>query len=161
MSADVIIPARMLNEYAYCPRLMYLEWMQGEWAESADTLEGKYAHRRVDVLQSEHSGVHNRSLHLTSETLGVTAVVDLIESEGGRVRPVDYKRGKRPHIAEGAYEPERVQLCVQGLLLRERGYTVHEGVIYYVASKEKVRVRFSEAPKDQKCACTAAAQRSA
>ena len=29
--------------------------------------------------------------------------------------PVDYKRGRRPHVAAGAYEPERVQLCVQGL----------------------------------------------
>jgi len=26
------------------------------------------------------------------------------------VTPVDYKRGKRPHIAKGAYDPERVQL---------------------------------------------------
>jgi len=24
-------PARMLNEYVYCPRLAYLEWVQGEW----------------------------------------------------------------------------------------------------------------------------------
>ncbi len=38
----------MVNEYEYCPRLAYLEWVQGEWAESADTVEGRYAHRRVD-----------------------------------------------------------------------------------------------------------------
>ena len=34
------LPARMVNEYVYCPRLAYLEWVQGEWAESADTVEG-------------------------------------------------------------------------------------------------------------------------
>ena len=42
------LPARMLNEFAYCPRLAYLEWVQGEWAESADTVDGKVQHRRVD-----------------------------------------------------------------------------------------------------------------
>jgi len=29
-----LLPARMVNEYEYCPRLAYLEWVQGEWAES-------------------------------------------------------------------------------------------------------------------------------
>ena len=43
-----LLPARMLNEYQYCPRLSYLEWVQGEWAESADTVEGRHVHRRVD-----------------------------------------------------------------------------------------------------------------
>ncbi|MBI4524493.1 MAG: hypothetical protein HY695_11865 [Deltaproteobacteria bacterium] len=42
------LPARMLNEFAYCPRLAYLEWVQGEWADSADTVEGQFHHRRVD-----------------------------------------------------------------------------------------------------------------
>ena len=26
-----LLPVRMLNEYVYCPRLAYLEWVQGEW----------------------------------------------------------------------------------------------------------------------------------
>lgn len=25
-----LVPARMLNEYLYCPRLFFLEWIQGE-----------------------------------------------------------------------------------------------------------------------------------
>jgi len=48
LAADMpLLPARMVNEYQYCPRLAYLEWVQGEWAESADTVEGRYRHRRV------------------------------------------------------------------------------------------------------------------
>ena len=35
-----LVPVRMLNEFAYCPRLSYLEWVQGEWGDSADTLDG-------------------------------------------------------------------------------------------------------------------------
>ena len=42
------LPARMVNDYVYCPRLACLEWVQGEWAESADTVEGRHSHRRVD-----------------------------------------------------------------------------------------------------------------
>ena len=43
-----MVPARMLNEYAYCPRLAYLEWAQGEFDDSVDTIEGRFQHRRVD-----------------------------------------------------------------------------------------------------------------
>lgn len=151
-----LLPARMVNEYTYCPRLAYLEWVQGEWAESADTVEGRHAHRRVDkrsgtppdtavVAEEESASIHVRSLELSSDKLGLIAKLDLAEFEGRRAIPVDYKRGKRPHVAHGAYEPERVQLCVQALLLEEHGYEVPEGVLYFVASRERVRVVFDEA----------------
>ena len=37
------------------------------------------------------------------------ANIDVAEARDGVVTPIDYKRGKRPHVARGAYEPERVQ----------------------------------------------------
>ena len=148
-----LVPARMVNEYAYCPRLAYLEWVQGEWAESADTVEGSHAHRRVDrsggkLPEAGHDAggdkLHARSVTLSSERLGLIARIDLIEAQDGHVVPVDYKRGKRPHVKGGAYEPERVQLCVQGLILRDHGYECEEGVLYFVAGRERVRVSFDE-----------------
>ena len=48
MADELLVPARMVNEYVYSPRLFYLEWVQGEWADSADTVEGRFQHRRVD-----------------------------------------------------------------------------------------------------------------
>jgi CRISPR-associated protein Cas1 len=48
-------------------------------------------------------------------------------------------------VAEGAYEPERVQLCAQGLVLRENGFDCDEGVIYFAKSKERVTIPFDEA----------------
>jgi len=84
-------------------------------------------------------------VHLSSDRLGLTAKVDLIEGEGSRVTPVDYKRGKRPHVPQGAYEPERVQVCAQGLILRDNGFVCESGVIYFAGSKERVRVEFDEA----------------
>src|SRR5262249_38383716 len=46
---EELIPARMLNELIYCPRLFYLEHVAGEWDDSADTLQGKRVHGRVDA----------------------------------------------------------------------------------------------------------------
>ena len=130
------LPARMVNEYVYCPRLAYLEWVQGEWAESADTVEGTRVHRRVDREDrplpsaddlAAQERPRTRSVTLSSRRLGLVAKIDMVESDGETVVPVDYKRGKRPHVAAGAYEPERVQLCVQGLLLEENGYRCDRG----------------------------------
>jgi CRISP-associated protein Cas1 len=146
------LPARMVNEYQYCPRLAYLMWVQGEWSDSADTVEGRWRHRRLETASAfpeaealpEDERLHARSVTLSSERLGLIARIDLIEAEDGKVTPVDYKRGKRPHVAAGAYEPERVQLCTQGLLLEEHGYRCEEGVLYFAESRERVRVPFDD-----------------
>ena len=147
-----LIPARILNEYVYCPRLAYLEWVQKEWEDSSDTVEGRHVHRRVDKQggslpepdeEAEELRVA-RSVELSSKKLNLIAKIDLVESADGKVTPVDYKRGKRPHVARRAYDPERVQLCAQGLLLREHGYECSEGILYFAGSRERVRVRFDE-----------------
>lgn len=146
------IPARILNEFVYCPRLAYLEWVQKEWESSADTVEGNHVHRRVDrrggslpAPQDDSEDLRvARSVELSSKKLDLVAKIDLVESEDGEVRPVDYKRGKRPHVPRHAYDPERVQLCAQGLLLEEHGYTCHEGILYFVGSRERVRVKFDQ-----------------
>lgn len=157
ITADApLIPVRMVNEYVYCPRLAYLMWVQAEWADSADTVEGRVKHRRVDSgggtlpeEPEEGERVHARSVALSSQQLGITAKLDLVEGEGTYVSPVDYKRGKRPHVEKGAYDPERVQLCAQGLLLREHGFECDSGVLYFVESRERVRVMFDDILIDQ------------
>ncbi|HHY50854.1 MAG TPA: CRISPR-associated endonuclease Cas1 [Alphaproteobacteria bacterium] len=154
-----LIPARMVNEFVYCPRLAYLMWTQGEWVETGDTEEGHRVHARVDTPSAplpapqaledrevpEADKIVSRSLTLSSTALGVIARLDIAEAEDGVVTPVDYKRGKRPHVAQGAYEPERIQICLQALLLEEHGYRVEAGAIYYAESRERVRIAFDDA----------------
>ncbi|MGB8535756.1 MAG: hypothetical protein WCD57_05035 [Acidobacteriaceae bacterium] len=36
-----LLPARMLNEFVYCPRLFFYEWVEGVFENSADTLDGQ------------------------------------------------------------------------------------------------------------------------
>lgn len=99
------IPARMLNEFVYCPRLYYYEHVEGIFVESADTQRGAAIHARVDggkgsmpqpvegselrvessavsepsTLNSQLDTIHSRSVMLSSEKHGVVAKMDLVE----------------------------------------------------------------------------------
>ncbi len=155
MDDVVLAPARMLNEVVYCPRLAYLEWVQGEFVHNPDTEEGRLAHKRVDkasrsgLVAKDDNGVDQgesqeeeppavlRSLHLSSEALQLTAVIDLCELDGKHAVVVEYKKGHAPH--ERPWEADQVQVCAQALLLREHGYHIDEAVVYYAGSKSRVR----------------------
>lgn len=149
-----LVPARMVNEFAYCPRLFHLEWVQAQFAENDDVLEGRYRHRVVDVeagkapLPEEGDLRVARSVRLSSDGLGLTAVVDIVEGDGPEgereVHPVDVKRGRPAPTPERAWEPERVQLCVQGLLLREAGYRCRSGFLSFAETRERVEVEFDD-----------------
>ncbi len=234
-----LLPARMLNEFVYCPRLFFYEHVEGVFVHNADTLRGKTQHERVDSgsgampkarkkaaaatpgtaesapadspakpeTQSEASGdpesttpysaasavaedtaaelsapaienrqseienevIHSRSVMLGSETLGVVAKLDLVEttlesvppsSPGGaaaaqesssprmiesralRTIPVEYKSGPPRATADGTlmlWDADRIQLGLQMLLLRENGYACDEGVVYYRQTRQRVR----------------------
>jgi CRISPR-associated protein Cas4 len=143
----------MVNEYVYCPRLAFLEWVDGEWADSGDTEEGRRAHVRIDAGGGKLPAPEEidakpdfiaRSVMLASETLGIIAKMDLIEGEDGAVTPIDTKKGKRPHVAEGAYDPERVQVCAQALILEDAGYKVADGAIWYAGSRERVTIALDD-----------------
>jgi CRISPR-associated exonuclease Cas4/CRISPR-associated protein Cas1 len=151
---EMLVPARMVNEWTYCPRLAVLEWGRGEWAGNADTAAGRRAHKATETGSApalpepdalpDDKALKTRRLLLASERLGLTAELDVIEADDGQVVPVDIKTGKRPHVAEGAYLPERVQVCVQALLLREAGYVCEEGALWFADSRERVRVELTE-----------------
>jgi len=227
---DEPMPARMLNEFVYCPRLFYYEFVDGVFVENADTERGSALHTKVDkgkgdlpaakrakkgkageapdlfaeppgpppspggserdipgqepeirsqpIKQPSPGGmepdtsdsepddssaknekappdvIHSRSAMMSSERLGVVAKTDLIEvrmgpgdgGSGGReplsVTPVDYKAGAPREGAEAneLWDTDKMQLGLQMLILRDNGYTCDEGVIYYRATKQRVRL---------------------
>lgn len=148
------LPARMLNEFVYCPRLFYYEWVEGVFVDSVDTVAGSLRHQKLErkedalpaaeELIATNEKIHSRSVQLASDTHRLIAKLDLIEGEGDLVVPVDYKIGKpRKDSEKGeltAWDTDRVQLAAQGLILRENGYRCEEAVIYYVATKQRVRL---------------------
>ena len=207
------IPARMLNEFVYCRRLFYYEFVEGVFVESADTLRGEAIHQRVDSgsgalpaakkksetdkAKTEEKAessepienrkteivndvIHSRSVQMGSERLGVVAKMDLVEVRAARaiegaqsaniadartllkvaagetddlfsaleVCPVDYKAGAPKEGQDSKPEPDgprlwdtdKMQLGLQALILRDNGYTCNEGIIYYRATKQRVRL---------------------
>jgi CRISPR-associated protein Cas1 len=177
------IPARMLNEFVYCQRLFYYEFVEGVFVESVDTLRGDAIHKRVDsgsgalpaakkkakkttqdepaatveaptkeaeTQNAEPETIHSRSVQMGSERLGVVAKMDLVESKtekedlftASEVCPVDYKAGapKEGEEANELWDTDKMQLGLQALILRDNGYTCNEGVIYYRATKQRVRL---------------------
>lgn len=214
------IPARMLNEFVYCQRLFYYEFVDGVFVENADTERGSAIHEKVDrgrgdlpkaskkrrakgteteelalnqttaialedeqgepvrpdpteseciapeagsngealsgIQPTETDTIHSRSASLSSERLGVVAKMDLVEVKVAKrdpqdffstrevlgVTPVDYKAGA-PREGEDANElwpTDKMQLGLQILILRDNGYVCDDGIIYYRATKQRVRL---------------------
>ncbi len=139
----------MVNEYSYCPRLFYLEWVQARFESNSDVEEGRWQHRAVDVERGRMPGPEGdplreaRSVLLGSERLGLIGRADIIEGVGDAVRPVDIKRG-RPPDGKPAWQPEMVQLCVLGLLLRDNGYRCDDGVLYFAETRQRVVIPFDD-----------------
>ena len=151
VSSPDLVPVRMLAQYAYCKRLAYMEWVQGEFAYNREVLEGKYQHRNVDRKSntkkpddSTGEKIHARSLTLSDKSLGMISKMDLLEINGNVATPVEYKRGTVPHNPDRIYDDHLVQVCAQGLLLRAHGYTCTRGIIYYVASRQRVEVKLDD-----------------
>ena len=150
-----LVPARSINDYDYCPRRFYLEWVQSRYVDNAEVVEGRYVHRNVDAGggriddPEEDSPVRKaRSVTISSENLGIIAKADVIEGKGNKVTPVEVKRGRPPKHGP-AWSPELVQICAIGLILQDNGYDCSEGQIFFAESRERVKVPFDEKLKRQ------------
>ncbi|WP_375431391.1 CRISPR-associated endonuclease Cas1 [uncultured Friedmanniella sp.] len=141
-----LLPARMLNEFVYCQRLFYLEWVDHRWADNEDTAQGRFAHRRVDQTgpalpppAEMESFLQAHSVQIENAELGLVAVIDRVDHSDGTVSPVDIKKGS-PTPDGQAWPADEMQLLVQAVLLREAGYQVESAALYYVAANRRVEV---------------------
>jgi CRISPR-associated protein Cas1 len=149
-----LIPVRALNQVSYCPRLYYLEYVESVMPINEFVEDGLFQHRRVNApelasrTRKEGDVMRTRSVSLSSERLGITGKLDLLEEQGDATRPVETKRSSAPKDQDGQptfWENDAVQLCAQALLVEEsQGVTIPSGFIYYVGSKARVEVPFDE-----------------
>lgn len=159
LEAQPVMPVRRLNNFVYCPRLFYFQWVENVFQESADTVAGSHLHRNVDApskLDEEKAkalgenlpeGSRLRSLRLESEALGIVGVMDLVEGGPDGAVIVDYKKGSARRTSEGereAREPESIQMGAYALLLQEQGVKVAGAEIYYAAEKRRVSIELTD-----------------
>ena len=114
---DQLIPISALQHWLYCPRQCALIHLEQAWEENRFTAEGKVMHARAhDAPDESRPGVRiTRGLPVRSLRLGLSGQCDVVEFHaGGRILPVEYKRG-RPK----AHRADEVQLCAQALCLEE------------------------------------------
>ncbi|MCX6848509.1 MAG: CRISPR-associated endonuclease Cas1 [Verrucomicrobia bacterium] len=110
----------------------------------------------ADDAEPPMETIHSRSAMMSSTRLNVVAKMDLIEvkvrarsaddffavREAQSVTPVDYKAGApRQGVDQNElWDADKMQLGLQILILRDNGYPCDEGVIYYRATKQRVRL---------------------
>ena len=148
------MPVRRLNNYVYCPRLFYLQWVENIFIPNEDTIIGNAIHKRVDepnkIKQTDlqEEGGTLRSLQLSSDTLQLNGIIDILESDGENNRClIDYKKGapmKNSHGEWVAKEPDTIQLAAYALMLQEVGIFVQSAAIYYAEIKKRVPVELSK-----------------
>ena len=156
----VYLPARMINEFVYCPRLFYYEQVDGVFIENADTIRGSQGHKRIDQGSGALPGsdsvaseagepetIHARSVELASDRLRVVCKMDLVEVRtdlfsNAQVCPVEYKAGAPRENDNGIelWDTDKIQLALQCLILRDNGYDCTEGILYYRSTKQRVRL---------------------
>ena len=158
------IPISSLNALEYCPRSFYYQVVQGEMLVNEFVLEGMLDHQRVHQAGTHTTAeveMQTTRLYLYSEALRLTGFADVIEERAGVLVPVEYKHGQ-----QGQWLNDHIQLCAQALCLEERlvdrpekgrprGSPLHDerapdkihipyGYIYYIGSRRRVQVPFTQ-----------------
>ncbi|MCS6865856.1 MAG: CRISPR-associated endonuclease Cas1 [Gemmataceae bacterium] len=149
-----LLPVRALNQVVYCPRLYYLQYVDGVMPVNEHVEAGLFDHRRIaapelqNKTRTERQTATSRGITLSSEALGITAVLDVIEEKNGEHYPVETKHGRAAYDADGhprVWENDAVQLCAQALLMEEAfGQPVRRGYQFCAGSRERVEVEFTE-----------------
>ncbi|MBP3956947.1 CRISPR-associated endonuclease Cas1 [Gemmata sp. G18] len=153
------IPVRALNQVTYCPRLFYLQYVDAVMPVNEHVEGGLFDHRRVDApelknkTRTDRGTATSRGIALSSEALGVTGVLDVIEEKNGEQYPVETKHGSAPHDDDGkptVWDNDAVQLCAQALLMEEStGKPVPRGYQFYAGTRERVPLEFTPELREQ------------
>ena len=144
-SDEEMLHISSLNALEYCPRKFYYQFVQGETLVNEYVLEGTLAHQRVHQAGTHTTAegeMQTTRLYLYSEALHLTGFADVIEERAGVFLPVEYKLGH-----QGNWLNDHIQLCAQALCLEERQPgkpLIPCGYIYYVSSRRRVQVKFTQ-----------------
>jgi CRISP-associated protein Cas1 len=89
-ASDDLVPVRALNQVSYCPRLYYLQYVEGLMPINEHVEDGLFGHRRVHDPDLQNRSLKaggtetTRSVTLSSPTLGLIGKLDVLESLGSR-----------------------------------------------------------------------------
>lgn len=145
-----------IQHFVFCRRQWALIYVEQQWKENALTAEGRIMHDRADdpfFTEKRGKVVIARSVPVSSPTLGLTGICDVVEfaqeEDGFRLpgrqgfykpAPIEYKRGRQKHDA-----CDEAQLCAQAICLEEMLLTViPHGYVFYGQTRRRVQVDFTD-----------------
>ncbi len=145
-----------LQHFAYCRRQWALIHIEQQWQENERTVDGQLFHKVAhDKERTESRGnlLITRSLHIRSESLGLSGICDVVEfhrSEKGislfareglwQPYPVEYKKG-----APKEHRADALQLCAQAICLEEMLLCqIPEGSLFYGETRRRTVVEFTQ-----------------
>jgi CRISPR-associated protein Cas1 len=149
-----LLPISLVCHHAFCPRRAWLE-LRGEQTDTAQMAHGVVAHDCVD----DESTSRRRRMHAVevySEELAVSGRCDTVEvADDGGLTVVEHKATPVRRKAQ-VTEPQRVQLALQALCLRERGERVDGAAVYFSTLRRRVNVALDARLMDEARAQVAA-----
>src|SRR5258706_104954 len=86
------IPARMINEFVYCPRLFFYEHVEGIFVNNADTLRGSAIHQKVDLGSGAMPPPKENAEKKTSEITTSPSPLSEVEREASAAPEVIHSR---------------------------------------------------------------------
>ncbi len=139
---DIPVRVEALHALTYCPRLFYVQEVEGIRVVDAAMYAGATLHAELE-RDCPEDGATWVSLDLGSETLGLVGRVDCLKRRDGALIPYEHKRGR--HRMEGkqpaAWPSDVIQVGAYAMLLEDHlAQTIDEGRVRYHATNSTVRV---------------------
>jgi CRISPR-associated exonuclease Cas4 len=138
-----------LKQWTYCPRVVFYTYcmprlrpqtFKMEASQETHEEEKGRERRRTGQLYDLPDAERVENVRLESDTLGVSALIDLVLRKGERAWPVDYKLSEHLKTAEHF----KLQLTAYGLLLEEAwGVRCESGFLYGLGQRKVEEVRLT------------------
>ncbi len=135
-----LVPVMALHALAYCPRLFYLENVEGQRVANARVYAGREVHASLERK-------HKDSMHVVSARLGLQGRVDFIRSEKEDLIPVEVKRGRARRTEAGlaGWPSDVLQVGAYAMLLEDlRKTSVRHARIHYARDSAWVHVAVTD-----------------
>jgi CRISPR-associated protein Cas1 len=152
---DRVVAIGVVAHHAFCPRRAWLE-VHGEKTDTAQVATGVRDHAAVDDASTSR-GFRLRGVEVWSDALGIRGRCDSIEvDDDGAMTIVEHKAApvRRRSVVT---DPQRVQLALQAICLRERGNRVAGAAVWFSTTRSRVTVDLDEATlaraRDEVVAC--------
>jgi CRISP-associated protein Cas1 len=136
------IPISVAAHHAFCPRRAWLE-VHGERTDTGQVAQGVADHAAVDDPTTSRSP-RLRAVAIQSLPLGVTGRCDSVEIlSDGKLTVVEHKAAPIRRTSQ-VTQPQRIQLALQALCLREQGHELAGAAVWFSTTKRRVEVSLDE-----------------